>query len=105
MNVQHYLQNFYKHNNNIIYINDIRQIKTSEYELLQYADDTVILYCDQSLEKASKRLETAIHEVSFFDQHKLNLNAKISDYLVFCRKHQNQLTQKQSIEVQNETSS
>ena len=60
-----------------LYINDIKQIKTFEFDLLQYADDTVILCCDHSLEKASKRLENAIHEVSkYFGQHKLNLNAK-----------------------------
>ena len=39
-----------------LYINNFKQIKTSEYEFLQYADDTVILCCDQSLEKALKRL-------------------------------------------------
>ena len=77
-------------------INDIKQIKTSEYELL---------CCDNSLEKASKRLLNAIHEVSkYFDHYKLNLDAKkTNEFLVFCRKHQNQLNQKQSIKVQNET--
>ena len=60
-----------------LYINDIKQIKTSEYELLQYAYDTVILCADQSLQKASKRLENVIHEVpKYCDQLKLNLNAK-----------------------------
>ena len=80
----------------------MRQSISKPCELVQYADDTFIFVSDSKIENAIDTLEKNTHNlVAFFDSHRLNLNDKKTEFIIFCRKAMNNLTKNIKMRVNN----
>ena len=72
-----------------IYINDLLWIN-SETEVCNYADDTTLYACDQSLESVLLRLEhDCLLAIEWFDNNYMKLNSDKCHLLIAGFKHQN----------------
>ena len=83
-----------------IYVNSMRYSVSKPCELVQYADDTFIFVSGKKIEDAINLLEkNAKCLVDFFHRHRLNLNDKKTEFIVFCRKSTNGLTKKLKLKI------
>ena len=69
-----------------IYVNDMRQNIAPNFQILQYADDTMLYTTNEDFNIARSDLEKSLSEISdFFRKHKLNLNADKTEYFAVCK--------------------
>ena len=67
-----------------LYINDMATRVDNEIELIQYADDTVILTFDTSIDKSKIKLEQNANKLSqFFHEHHLTDNTSETELMIF----------------------
>ena len=65
-----------------LYINDMATRVDNETELIQYADETVILIFDTSIDKSKIKLEQNANKlIRFFYEHHLTVNT--SEFMIF----------------------
>lgn len=70
----------------IIYMNDIFNIPNLETDLICYADDTVILFHDESWDAVKKTAEKEMSKIALWlSKNLLTLNVKKTKYLTFCK--------------------
>ena len=66
----------------LIYVNDINISANASFT--KFADDTTILTSAPTLEEATEKMNTALHNVNkWFAQNKLNLNPSKTRYMIF----------------------
>jgi len=66
----------------LIYIDDLPD--STNLPVYLFADDTVILACDRNLDSLIEKLNTGFRSVcSYFRNHKLSLNPKKTEYIIF----------------------
>ena len=71
-------------------------------KILQCADGIFIFVADKCLNTAKQNLETNIAKLAeYFESHRLNLNENKTEFIVFCKKSQNKLTQNLKLQVKN----
>ena len=59
-----------------LYINDMHKYLDNETELIQYADDTIVLTSNNSIENGKKNLEMETQKlITIFQSNELTLNA------------------------------
>ena len=67
-----------------LYINDMATRVDNETELIQYADDTVILTFDTSIDKSKIKLEQNANKlIRFFHDHHLTVNTSKTEFMIF----------------------
>ena len=67
-----------------LYINDMATRVDNETELIQYADDTVILTFDTSIDKSKIKLEQNANKlIRFFHEHHLTVNTSKTEFMIF----------------------
>ena len=67
-----------------LYINDMATRVDNETELIQYADDTVILTFDTSIDKSKIKLEQNPNKlIRFFYEHHLTVNTSKIEFMIF----------------------
>ena len=71
-------------------------------ELVQYADDTFLFVSNECLNTAVSQLETnAANLVDYFERHRLNLNESKTEFIVFCKRSENNSTKNLTFRVRN----
>ena len=69
-----------------LYINHMHKYLDNETELIQYADDTIVLTSNTSIEDGSKKLEMETQKlITFFQSNELCLNASKTEFIVFSK--------------------
>ena len=69
-----------------LYIKDMATRVDNETELIQYADDTVILTFDTSIDKSKIKLEQNANKlIRFFHEHHLTVNTSKTEFMIFGR--------------------
>ena len=67
-----------------LYINDMATRVDNETELIQYADDSVILTFDTSIDKSKIKLEQNANKlIRFFHEHHLTVNTSKTEFMIF----------------------
>ena len=67
-----------------LYINDMATRVDNETELIQYADDTVILTFDTSIDKSKIKLEQNANKlIRLFHEHHLTINTSKTEFMIF----------------------
>ena len=67
-----------------LYINDMHKYLDNETELIQYADDTIVLTSNTSIEYGKKNLEMEIQKlITFFQSNELRFNASKTEFIIF----------------------
>ena len=67
-----------------LYINDMATRLDNETELIQYADDTVILTFDTSIDESKIKLEQNANKlIRFFHEHHLTVNTSKTEFMIF----------------------
>ena len=67
-----------------LYINDMAIRVDNETELKQYADDTVFLTFDTSIDKSKIKLEQNANKlIRFFHEHHLTVNTSKTEFMIF----------------------
>ena len=73
----------------LLYVNDI-EVSSGSVGISQYADDTCLLASDKCPEQASSILSAEMSRVvTFFEQHRLNINVSKTSFLIFRKRHLN----------------
>ena len=85
-----------------LYVNSMQKVIDNTCKIVQYADDIFIFVADKCLNTAKQNLETNIAKLAeYFESHRLNLNENKTEFIVFCKKSQNKLTQNLKLQVKN----
>ena len=67
-----------------LYIYDMHKYLGNETELIQYADDTIVLTSNNSIEDGKKILDMETQSlITFFQSNELSLNASKTEFIVF----------------------
>ena len=78
-----------------LHINDMHKYIDNETELFQYADDTIVLTSNTSIEDGKKKLERETQKlITFFQSNELSLNASKTEFIVFIKTKGTANTQK-----------
>ena len=90
-----------------LYINDMATRADKETELIKYADDTVILTFDTSIDKSKIKLEQNANKlIQYFHEHHLTVNISKTEFTIFGeskRKDSNEQIIKESIPIDEKT--
>ena len=77
-----------------LYINDMATRVDNETELIQYADDTVILTFDTSIDKSKIKLEQNTNKlIRFFHEHHLTVNTSKTEFMIFGKSKRNDFSE------------
>ena len=69
-----------------LYINDMATRVDNEDERIQYADDTIILTFDTSIDKSKIKLEQNANKlIRYFHEHHLTVNTPKTEFMIFGR--------------------
>ena len=67
-----------------LYIIDMETKVDNETELIQYADDTVILTVDTSIDKSKIKLEQNVNKlIRYLHEYHLAVNTSKTDFMIF----------------------
>ena len=67
-----------------LYTNDMATRVENETKLKQYADDTVILTFDTSIDKSKIKLEQNANKlIRYFHEHRLTVNTSKTEFMIF----------------------
>jgi hypothetical protein len=70
-----------------LYANDMYSLVPPNCKLVQYADDTFIFSSHKNQNIATSNLEHGVNLlVDYFKMHRLTLNAKKTEFMIFCKK-------------------
>ena len=71
-------------------------------ELAQYADDTFLFVSNECLNTAMSQLETnAANLIDYFERHRLKINEDEAEFIVFCKRYENNSTKNLTFRVRN----
>ena len=69
-----------------LYINDMHKNLDNETELIHYAEDTIVLTSNTSIEDGKKNLEMETQKlITFFQSNELSLNAFKTEFIAFSK--------------------
>ena len=69
-----------------LYINDLNKQIPANTEIIQYADDTIILTYNADLKLATYSLEQSLRNISkYYEKHRLMLNHSKTEFITFSK--------------------
>ena len=85
-----------------LYVNSMQSAIQDSCELVQYADDTFLFVFHECLNTAISQLEiNAANLVVYFERHPLNFNESKTEFIVFCKRSENNSTKILTFQVRN----
>ena len=85
-----------------LYINDLNKQTPANAELIQYADDTVILTYNTDLKLARYNLEQSVRNISeYYEKHRLMLNHSKTEFITFSKKSKLEETKRNNLLIGN----
>ena len=68
------------------YVNSMQNIMPESSNLVQYADDTLVFVAESCTDTGITNLERILEKlIDYFVSHRLNINAKKTEFIVFCK--------------------
>ena len=85
-----------------LYINDLNKQTPANTEIIQYADDTVILTYNTDLKLARYNLEQSFRNISeYYEKHRLMLNHSKTEFITFSKKPKLEETKRNNLLIGN----
>ena len=86
----------------ILYGNSMQNAIQKPCELVQYADDTFLFVSNECLNTAKSQLEANAATIfDYFEKHRLNLNERKTEFIVFCKISENNSSKNSKLRVRN----
>ena len=86
-----------------IYVNDMQQSVMENCNLIQHADDTIIVSSHNDLTEARNNLQQTIESlVIFFESHQLTINADKTEFICFCKPSKNDFARNLTLKIKNQ---
>ena len=87
----------------VIYVNDLSVSATSQVEVLQYADDTMLLASNKSARTAEDKIQTTIQKLTeYFQMNRFQLNVNKTEFIIFSRPLLQSETASIALDIDNE---
>ena len=85
-----------------LYINDLNKQIPANEEIIQYADDTIILIYNTDLKLATYNLEQSLRNISeYYEKHRLMRNNSKTEFITFSKKSKLEETKKNNLLIVN----